>query len=427
MLCNFNQGTIAGLLDFVASCTHLEPSASTPATPRCNKVPGVEPSLLDASVFLDMEAPEGDFLPRFCINASLSRLSAVLIRANEAIARCDAEDMSGQLRLENGAVTVAGRLSTMRVDDLTPAGALYSRVVQTEGSDFLSFELTTRPLHDANTSAAEVEFVDEASELLSQEAYCPRIAYAAVLTLRMSQVRYTHTRRFMTLVANFALQLQHMQQMLSRMRAMAEGVVEEISSRSYDSMLKLDVQIDSPVVVMPRHSFSSQVMEANLGRTVVKNSFRLVAANHQVPDGATEGVVHARTESIGIVEQILIDISDMALCTARHEVASKLSRTGSRQRLGSYMEPLHTSNLDDSEDLSSGDDFSEPGDFQFMPTVNAGQSQYIDKDTVINDSAMRVNFERNLTLERMDIPNLQIDVIVHDVKLKVGSFCGLGR
>lgn len=385
-------------------------------------------------------------------------VSGCLVRNNERLAFCSVSRLEAAAALLSTHSTISGRIGSVSLRDLTPAGALYPDVFSTVGDDILLFELATLPAGGKDG----VAYADVSSREASRRSDAPHLAVASRLKVHMGSIRYVHTRRFLTQLTNFAAQLQNTQQVLHQMRLMAEGVVAELQKVSYASLLRLDVKIDSPVVVVPRNSLSLDVLEADLGRTSMSNVIYLHPPLDVIPDGIT-GSFGAIEGLYGVVDCICIDVRDMRLCSARHvpptrpdssasssgeRVAtggggtadgglpnaaperssgsngalSATSQRGSRAR-AIHRLVLHTSNLDDSEDgLSSEDNWSDTGSDGMHATRRQSEQPHVrevSRHELLSECNLTVAFARNFSLERRDLPNTSIDVHVSNVDVKV--------
>jgi hypothetical protein len=362
----------------------------------------------------------------------------------EQLAFCSVSQLEANASLQNTHSSISGRIGAVSLRDLTPAGALYPDVFSTVGDDMLMFKLTTLPKGGEDA----VVYADQGCYEVAQRPGAPKLAVSSKMEVRMGSIRYVHTRRFVTQLANFAAQLQNTQQVLKQMRLMAAGVVAELQKVSYTSLLRLDVKIDSPVVVVPRNSLSTDVIEADLGRTTMQNVIRIHPPLDVIPDGIT-GSFGAIEGLFGVVDCIQIDVKDMRLSSARHrppaasttsaldsgalvfdhkghlQQAAGVPRDPSQmQHLRRIKVPLHASNLEDSEDgLSSEDNCSDSGsEGAFASWRSAAHVAHeVERYELLSQCNLTVSFARNFSLERRDLPNTAIDVHVSNVDVKVRS------
>lgn len=370
--------------------------------------------------------------------------------------------------------SVSGRIGGIMLRDLTPSGALYPAVFSTVGDDMLRFEWSTVPPHSEESQLA---LADERSKEVAAIPGAPLVACSSQLRLNMGSVRYVHTRRFLTQISNFMTQLQNMQQVMAQMRSMAAGIAAELDNVTYTTLLRLDIKIDSPVVVVPRNSLSLSVLEADLGRTTISSAIRLLPPSTEVAVGTT-GDVGPADDIFGVVQCIKVDVRDMRLCSAQHvlprrppssarsrsasasmsasasaaasavasaaasastavlsaalvgrnlnEAAEQQPRVRSHHRRRRRV-PIMATNLDDSEDTQpSGEEtWSDSGSDSVMSSQGGFQSESMEvsRFELVSECSLSVAFDRNLSLERHDIPNVEIDVRVSNVDVQV---CGIG-
>jgi hypothetical protein len=147
-----------------------------------------------------------------------------------------------------------GLLSSLSLRDLTPAGVLYPLVFSTVGKKALEMRF--------------LKFADTAHVDPSMEQFGPEPC-RAFFSMNMSSVQYIHTRRFQTMLVAYINQFQQMQAFLKRFRAAAAGMIAKVESSP--NFFHLDINIDQPLIIVPRNSFSADFFQANLGNLKVSN------------------------------------------------------------------------------------------------------------------------------------------------------------
>lgn len=375
-------------------------------------------------------------------------MAASLVRNQERLAFCSAERLEVAVDVRHSQSSVNGRIGSIALQDLTPAGALYPSVFSTVGDDMLRFEWSTLSPHSED---AQLPLADDVSRRTAEMPDVPTVSCASRLRLHMGSIRYVHTRRFVTLLSNFMTQLQNMQEVMAQMRSMAEGIAAELRRVTYTSLLRLDVKIDSPVVVVPRNSLSTSVLEADLGRTTMTNSLRLLPPGTNLAHGIT-GDLAPMEHIFGVVQCMEIQVRDMRLCSAQHvlprlrsrptsasrstnkpdplatlvnlnevEMRSRGQRPSRRYRRAPRV-PLHATNLDDSEDTQpSGEEALSDSGSESVSSTRAwtAETQEVARFELLSESSITINFARNLSLERHDIANADLDVRVSNVEVQV--------
>lgn len=145
-----------------------------------------------------------------------------------------------------------GKLGSLGIYDISPHRGLYTERFLTSGKQALDFEFFK------NNGPPDF--------------HCRR-EYDNALKLRMSSVKYIHTQRFISELTNYFQQFNQLQDTLSRMRALSLGVGNINCEPQRSSRVKLDIQTQTPIIVIPVHSESTDVLIFNLGNIKVENSF----------------------------------------------------------------------------------------------------------------------------------------------------------
>lgn len=145
-----------------------------------------------------------------------------------------------------------GKLGSLGIYDVSPSRGLYIEKFLTSGKKALDFEFFK---HNG-----------------PPDIYCCR-EFDNAFKLRMSSVKYIHTQRFLSELTNYFQQFNQLQDTLSRMRALSlgQGNINYAPQRS--SRVKLDIQTQTPIIVIPVHSDSADVLIFNLGNINVENTF----------------------------------------------------------------------------------------------------------------------------------------------------------
>ncbi|GAB0099028.1 Vacuolar protein sorting-associated protein 13D [Sergentomyia squamirostris] len=182
-------------------------------------------------------------------------------------------------------VSVEGSLGGLQVLDLTPEGVNHQRILSV-GKDPLTDsqdkDLLSSLTEEVYTKASDKEQDTQDTQALSfvvfrNESSCVEIK------IRMASVWYTHCARFMQELSWCATEFKHYLKNLARSirekaTDMALGLVQ--LDQGENSMkpckdkvdIKLDVVLDTPVLVLPRSSCSPQVFVAHLGKISVNNT-----------------------------------------------------------------------------------------------------------------------------------------------------------
>lgn len=234
---NVNRRTIVNLLDFTSVFSRN--SASKPSSPA---VDSVAPSSAVAE-------PASALKSKYQIHMVLGQLGVSLIQRSRRIVDFDISDLSAVAFRQAEAVLARGHLGGMTVSDKTEAGSFYPSVFQTSGSHVLTFEVLKRTAQRA--PSVEVDW------------------FSTSVKIRMASVRYVHTNRFLRLISTYVATFRAMQSLLATVKTVAQDLIRQDNHKT--SFLKLDIEIEKPIMILPRHSLSMDTVEAEIERMTVKN------------------------------------------------------------------------------------------------------------------------------------------------------------
>ncbi|XP_077970761.1 intermembrane lipid transfer protein VPS13D-like isoform X2 [Styela clava] len=155
------------------------------------------------------------------------------------------------IQIKNGVLGVAGQLGSLSVLDLSPNGNKYRERFVFAGDKALDFDIKKYDEYDAEL----------------------RREFDIQVKIRMSAICYVHTHRFHQELVAYLLHFQQLQEVLGRMRAASVGQAVSSASRRQARIL-LDIEADSPVLLIPESSHSDRLVVADLGNLTVQNSFK---------------------------------------------------------------------------------------------------------------------------------------------------------
>lgn len=262
---NVNSRTIAVLLDFAESAASQGPAPG----------PGLVPPPTS-------EAAEEEPLQRkYKLTVSMELLTLNLTRDASILARVAIRGLAGRVDAVDGFSAVTGSLADMSVTDCTPAGSMYPAVFQTGPGNVLTFELV------------QVDVDSRLRDVPSNKQ----------LTLRMASVQYVHTRRFQTQLQNFIEQFLQQRSLLNQLRRASRGLHADDIGLQH---LMFNIEIDRPVAIIPRNSFSTKVIRADLGLVTLTNE--LVVA-----PGVQQHLNFEQRDMMSLIDHISVTIQDMNL------------------------------------------------------------------------------------------------------------------
>ena len=147
---------------------------------------------------------------------------------------------------------VNGKLGSLEINDISAHKAIYPDRFLTSGKQALEFDFFK------HTGPPDV--------------HCKR-ELDSFFKLRMTSVKYIHTQRFLIGLTNYFQQFNQLQDALGRMRALSMGQENIDCAPQRASRIKLDVQAQTPIIVIPVHNNSIEALVLNLGNIRVENEF----------------------------------------------------------------------------------------------------------------------------------------------------------
>ena len=256
------------------------PSSSTPADNRETKeiISTSDTDFMQIAVHIDAVSCllQDDVIPP--IRISLQRFD------------CQVENF---LTLEKALKTIRinGKLGSVSIHDLSSFGHLYEERFCTSGTNALVFTYTK-----------EQDLIPIPSSLFPARLK---------LYLRMTSVQYIHTQRFLMDLIHFFDRFQHNQDCYNRIRSAAAG--QTISCTPGRSTgIELDIQAESPVLILPEHALSKSVIILHLGNIIIKNCFLV---DNQ--PGTLSSTMNKPNESKCLLDVISIALQDTQLYSAR--------------------------------------------------------------------------------------------------------------
>lgn len=390
---NFNRQTIASLIDFANGAF----SASAPASPV--KRHGSRGEAGAASSDPDPEEDEeGDVQRRkYALTVGVAEISVTLVKQRRyRLARIDVERASLRVDRLSTYNFMSGCLGSLSVTDLTSAGSIHSQIFTTSGDDVLSFEFVKRLRPMKGTSGTGAAGTPEDAT-----------QFQSHLKVDMSSIRYVHLRRFQTMMENYSAQFHEMQSLLAQMRQAAKGLITQPEQREN---LHFEVHIHRPLVVIPRHSFSDSVIEADLGEMTISNSLRRAPPVPSYLKGTSADVD-------SMLDCVNVDIHGMNLYSSDN--ALNIARP-------SIVKPLISSNLDDTDELSGPEEpFSaihREGTPISITSQSSTSTSYDHRKKIVSECTMNLVWDRNLSFRRRDLPNSRIVGHIADVHIQATQY-----
>lgn len=195
------------------------------------------------------------------LEISVRSLTLVFVRPDYEIAKANVSNAHFIVSKRNASKTVKGRLGSVSLFDLTAHGTLYRERFLTSGNEALNFTYAR---------AGPKPMLTEHASLKSD----------AMLKIKMSSVRYVHTKRFIAEIQAFVTEFQGLQ---------APTLIRKIKSsesrtnfEQRPAQLRLSIKAGSPMILLPLSAKSNRVIVADLGEFSLENSFHFASETDRV-------------------------------------------------------------------------------------------------------------------------------------------------
>ncbi|KAK7503179.1 hypothetical protein BaRGS_00005444, partial [Batillaria attramentaria] len=184
------------------------------------------------------------------IKFRVESFTLILNKSEYELARATAANLNTQISLREGNISMTGQLGSLSLLDQSPHGVKYTQRFVSVGKQVMQFKFFKYGLPDF---------------ALARE-------FDMSLSLKMSSIRYVHTNRFQSELVAFCQHFLQLQDVLGRMRAASAG--QKINDKATrGARIMLDVEADSPILLIPLSSRTDEVLIANLGRLRITNKF----------------------------------------------------------------------------------------------------------------------------------------------------------
>ncbi|EDV41143.2 uncharacterized protein Dana_GF23570 [Drosophila ananassae] len=195
------------------------------------------------------------------LKVSIRSLNFTLIRNESLLSRVNVSNAVFVILQDHFCKIVEGCLGSVSVNDLSKYGSIYKQKFLTSGTEALNF-------------VYKKKLVDlEALKALDSDS---------TLRINMAAVHYIHTKRFATELHVFVKDLLQLQTPV--IRKLKKQNVENVRP----SKMKLVIQADSPVIVLPASYNRNEVIIAYLGQFTLKNSFHFASDEGIISKQATK-------------------------------------------------------------------------------------------------------------------------------------------
>eukprot|EP01134_Creolimax_fragrantissima_P005907 CFRG5907T1 len=207
-------------------------------------------------------------------------------------ALCRLDIGGGQLQIRIGGVfegglQVEGKLGPGLLRDLTERGSVYSNVFRTVGKDILQLRYTK--LGTESPPAIQL-----------QDHHHRAKAGDSVLWVRLGSLQLLYTMRFFNLLADWLLNFQYLQGLVSFMRT---GEEQMMNAKFY-----YDIAAPSPAIVVPVKSDSNMAFVAYPGNITLANSYEEVQVNsgNEILTAATVDSIEVELQAMELLSSAVV-------------------------------------------------------------------------------------------------------------------------
>lgn len=186
------------------------------------------------------------------LDISVKSLTLVLVKPDYELAKANVSNARFIVSKIGHGKTIEGSLGSISLNDLTNHGSIYREKFMTSGNEALNFVYNR--------------------EYPKPAAGKRTIKKDAQLNIKMSSVRYVHTKRFVMEIQTFVQDLFKLQ--VPVMRKM-KGTDSRQMEQHRPTQLGLEIFAESPLILLPLSSRSDKLIVANLGELSLKNEFKM--------------------------------------------------------------------------------------------------------------------------------------------------------
>lgn len=231
------------------------------------------------------------------LDITVKSLTLVLVRPDYELAKANVSNARFIVSKVDECKNVEGSFGSISLCDLTGHGEIYREKFITSGNEALSFSYVRDQLPPD---------VIGSKRSLKKDSN---------LKIKMSSVRYVHTKRFVMEIQNFFKDFQKLQMPVMRKKHYLKP-----------AQMGLEIHAESPLILLPLSSRSEKLIIVNLGELSLKNEFRM--SN----DRETISVRKDKYGNIELLDVILLELLHIDLVTGYR------SQINDGNRLDSYSE-----------------------------------------------------------------------------------------
>ena len=324
----------------------------------------------------------GDNSAALRLSIQIVRLGVTLVEDQHGIIQAGVEGFTMEANMLEGATRAAGTLGKVAVTDLMPEGGLYRDVFRTTGGEVLKFDYTYKHERDPRADAHPI-----------------------IIKMSMASVHMIYTNRFVDRLNTYINRFQEIQRIV---REKAEGFIAELEESRLH--LQVNIEIDNPVVLIPKNSFSEDVFRADFRRLMISNAL------HEAPKMPADfDTSHCPTnpQRRSLVDSFKIELCEMNLYSGKRPLPAASASAAPQSfggRRGSGIVDVNANTGD------TGIGRSSMGE---QPAAPAAASDSL--ESILEKCSLELQWDRKLDAWRTDYSNNTMSGAVSNVDVHVSK------
>eukprot|EP00124_Ichthyophonus_hoferi_P003606 Ihof_evm1s323 gene=Ihof_evmTU1s323 len=203
--------------------------------------------------------------PKMRITANIRQVGVVLVQNKRAVLSADLSGLHLGVEITEDCLLLQGNISGVCVMDRTVDGSLYQHILYNYAKEVLSFRVAKS---SKSNSTHQVE------EML--------------LYVRTGDLKLFYTERFFQVIYRYMHDFRYAYRLYEVAASAAVGAAADFTKSV--GWTKLDLEVESPIIVLPRSPTSTQVLIGHLGRLTVSNSLGKHPVSGEAMDVMTVGL-----------------------------------------------------------------------------------------------------------------------------------------
>ena len=189
----------------------------------------------------------------FKLTGELRCLDLTILKEGKELVFYQMLNTSTMLEVYPSTMMAKGTVGGLYVRDLTPEGEKYPEIFTIVGDQMIDFMYTTYSVQDSKYPG-----------------------YDALLYLNIHSVNVVYLKQFVTMVKDYVTSIAALKSAVdTTASAAAEVAKETIVEESVTSLIKFEIDIHNPTIIIPRNSKSSSIVVVDLGHISFHTKFSL--------------------------------------------------------------------------------------------------------------------------------------------------------